>query len=123
MALARVTANPDTCTSSSMYQLTSDVLLGGDASHSQDLYLPVPTGSEDKRNPLPVIDGNVSLAIDPALATYTIGQMTRMSAEDNVMVILAHEMEIDEVVDFWPGDLSGWKEKGWKEEKEKGLKK
>jgi len=86
MALARVSANPDTCTSCSMYQLTTDVLLGGDASHSQDLYLPVPTGSEDKRNPLPVIDGKVSLAIDPKVATYTIGQMTRMSSEENVMV-------------------------------------
>ena len=107
----------------SLTKLISDVLLGGDASHSQDLYLPVPTDDRDTRNPLPVIDGKVSLAIDPALATYTIGQMTRMSAEDNVMVVLAHEMEVDGVVDFWPGDLSGWKEKGWKEEKEKGLKK
>jgi hypothetical protein len=49
--------------------------------------------------------------------------MTRMSAEENVMVILAHEMEIEGVADFWPGDLSGWKQKGWKEEKEKGLAK
>jgi len=121
MALARVTANPDSCTFPAVYQLTTDVLLGGDASHSQDLYLPVPTGSEDKRNPLPVIDGKVSLAIDPAVATYTIGQMTRMSAEENVMVILAHEMQIEGAVDFWPGDLSKWREKGWKEEKEKGL--
>lgn len=39
------------------------------------------------------------------------------------MVILAHEMEIEGVVDFWPGDLSAWKEKGLKEEKEKGLAK
>jgi hypothetical protein len=103
--------------------LTIDILLGGDASHSQDLYLPVPTDQQDTRNPLPVIDGKVSLAIDPALATYTIGQMTRMSAEDNVMVILAHEMEVDGVVDFWPSDLSAWKQKGWKEEKERGLNK
>jgi hypothetical protein len=68
-----------------------------------------------------VIDGKVSLAMNPALATFTIGQMTRMSAEDDVMVILAHEVEIEGVVDFYPGNLSGWKEKGWKEEKEKGL--
>jgi hypothetical protein len=57
------------------------------------------------------------------VATYTIGQMTRMSAEENVMVILAHEMEIEGVVDFWPGDLSAWKKKRWKQEKEKGLAK
>jgi hypothetical protein len=46
-----------------------------------------------------------------------------MSAEENVMVILAHEMEIEGVVDFWPGDLSAWKKKRWKQEKEKGLAK
>lgn len=100
-----------------------DILLGGDASHSQDLYLPVPTADKDLRNPLPVINGKVSLAIDPPLATYTIGQMTRMSAEENVMVILAHETEVEGVVDMWPGDLGAWKEKGWKEKKEEGLAK
>jgi len=46
-----------------------------------------------------------------------------MSAEENVMVILAHEMQIEGVVDVYPGDLSGWKEKGWKEEKERDLAK
>lgn len=39
------------------------------------------------------------------------------------MVILAHEMEVEGVVDMWPSDLGDWKEKGWKEKKEQGLAK
>ncbi|WVW81950.1 hypothetical protein I302_103953 [Kwoniella bestiolae CBS 10118] len=107
MALCRVTSQPDTY-----------VLLGGDASHHQALYLPVPTATEDLRSPIPVIDGKPQLAIDPELATYTIGQLTRMSKEDNVLVILAHEGQVEGAVDQYPGDLSGWKEKGWKGKKE-----
>lgn len=99
----------------------ADILLGGDASHHQALYLPVPTDSEDLRSPLPVIDGKPQLAIKPELATYTIGQLTRMSKEDNVMVILAHEGQVDGVVDQYPGDLSQWKQKGWKAKKEEGV--
>ncbi|WWC66674.1 uncharacterized protein I206_100578 [Kwoniella pini CBS 10737] len=110
MALCRVSAQPDTY-----------VLLGGDASHHQALYLPVPEDGVDLRSPIPVIDGKPQLAIDPKLATYTIGQMTRMSAEDNVMVILAHEGQVEGIVDLYPGDLSGWMSKGWKEAKERGV--
>ncbi|WVR09064.1 hypothetical protein IAU60_006125 [Kwoniella sp. DSM 27419] len=113
MALCRVTSQPDTY-----------ILLGGDASHHQALYLPVPTSpSKDFRSPIPVLDGEPQLAIDPPLLTYTIGQLTRMSAEDNVMVVLAHEGQIDGVVDLYPGDLSHWKDKGWKEAKEREVTK
>ncbi|WVQ93214.1 hypothetical protein IAU59_000278 [Kwoniella sp. CBS 9459] len=109
MALCRVTAQRDTY-----------LLLGGDSSHHQALYLPVPISeTEDLRSPLPVLDGKPQLAVDPELATYTIGQLTRMSNEDNVMVILAHEAQVDGVVDKYPGDLGEWQSKGWKEEKEK----
>ncbi|WRT63722.1 uncharacterized protein IL334_000645 [Kwoniella shivajii] len=108
MALCRVTAGPDTY-----------ILLGGDASHHQALYLPVPTDTEDQRSPIPVLDGKPQLAIDPPLATYVTGQMTRMSKEDNVMVVLAHEGQVNGIVDLFPGDLGLWKTKGWKETKEK----
>lgn len=69
-----------------------------------------------------MIDGQPQLAVDPALATHTIGQLTRMSAEENVMVLLAHEGEAGGVVDVYPGDLGQWKAKGWKEAKERGVK-
>ena len=69
-----------------------------------------------------MIDGKPQLAIDPPLATYTIGQLTRMSSESNVLVILAHETEVEGVVDFYPSNLNSWKEKGWKEAKEVRVK-
>jgi hypothetical protein len=98
-----------------------DILLAGDSSHSQDLYLPVPSPiyPKDPRSPNPVIDGKPELAINPAQATWTIGQLTRMSMEENVMVILAHEGEVEGVVDVYPGDVREWMEKGWKGAKEK----
>lgn len=113
MVLARVTSEPPTCVSLSPLScpfataeadvLHTDILLGGDASHSRDLYLPVPSSpTSDARSPLPVIDGKPQLATDPPLATYTIGQLTRMSAEDEVKVVLAHEGEADGVVDQYP---------------------
>ncbi|WVF65549.1 hypothetical protein IAT40_000277 [Kwoniella sp. CBS 6097] len=109
MALCRVTAQPDTY-----------LLLGGDSSHHQTLYLPVPqSADEDLRSPLPVLEGKPQLAVDPKLATYTIGQLTRMSTEDNVMVILAHEAQVEGVVDMYPQNLNGWQSNGWKEQKEK----
>ncbi|WVQ62538.1 uncharacterized protein L199_000680 [Kwoniella botswanensis] len=111
MALCRVTARPVTY-----------ILLGGDASHHQALYLPVPTDQEDLRSPIPVIEGKPQLALDPELATYTIGQLTRMSKEDNVMVILAHEGQVDGIVDKYPGDLSLWQARGWKAKKEEDVK-
>ncbi|ORY29316.1 beta-lactamase-like protein [Naematelia encephala] len=114
MALCRVTVDPSTY-----------ILLGGDASHSQDLYLPVPSSPDfptDPRSPIPVINGKPQLATDPKLATYTIGQLSRMSAEDNVMVLLAHEGEVEGVVKTYPDDLAGWKVGGWKEEKERDVR-
>ncbi|WVQ63902.1 uncharacterized protein L199_002058 [Kwoniella botswanensis] len=108
MALCRVTAQPDTY-----------VLLAGDAAHHQNMYLPIPTPEADLRSPKPVIDGKVAFAEDPVQATYVVGQLTRMSMEDNVMVLLAHEKEAMGVVDYFPEDICEWKEKGWKEEKQK----
>ncbi|KAK6906026.1 hypothetical protein I203_100007 [Kwoniella mangroviensis CBS 8507] len=110
MALCRVTAQPDTY-----------VLLAGDAAHHQNMYLPIPTSECDLRSPKPVIDGKVMFAEDPVQATYVIGQLTRMSIEDNVMVLLAHEKEAIGVVDYFPEDICRWKEKGWKEEKQKNV--
>ncbi|OCF35573.1 hypothetical protein I316_02627 [Kwoniella heveanensis BCC8398] len=92
MALCRVTAKPETLPTSE---------------------------SEDLRSPIPVVDGKPQLAVDPELATYTIGQLTRMSRENNVMVILAHEAQVDGVVDKFPESLNDWRSKGWKEKKEK----
>lgn len=70
--------------------------------------------------PKPVVDGVVQMAVDPEVATWTIGQLTRMSAEPNVMVLLAHELPAEGLLPEYPhGTLEEWKEKGWKEAKER----
>ncbi|WVW79356.1 hypothetical protein I302_101324 [Kwoniella bestiolae CBS 10118] len=108
MALCRVTAQPDTY-----------VLLAGDAAHHQSMYLPIPSNDEDLRSPKPVINGKVQFAEDPIVATRTVGTLTRMSMEDNVMVLLAHEKEAVGILDQCPKDIGEWKAKGWKDEKQK----
>ncbi len=60
--------------------------------------------------------------LDPELATETIGRVTRMHQEENCCVLLAHEEGVDEILPVYPERLNGWREKGWKEEKEQGFK-
>lgn len=43
-----------------------------------------------------------------------------MSAEENVMVLLAHEAEA-EILPRWPEKLNDWMKEGWKVKKEAGL--
>jgi len=98
--------------------LKPDVLLSGDAAHHQTQYLPVPNDDGDKRSPIPVIDGKPQLATDPPVLAHTIGGMTRMSREEDVMVLMAHEKEALGVLAEFPEPLNGWKSKGWKQAKE-----
>lgn len=101
--------------------MSADILLAGDAAHHQDVYLPVPASpEEDFRLPKPVLNGVVQMAVDPEVATFTIGQLTRMTAEPDVMVLLAHEQQAESVLPEYPhGTLDEWKAKGWKEAKER----
>lgn len=141
MALARVTTDEPTCEyhytlpqsscpflliepsiNGGCSELVLDILLSGDASHDQTQYLPVPNTTdpkEDNRSPIPIYNGEPAFALDPDALAYTIGQMTRMSQEENVMVLMAHEKEAEGVLPPYPEDLGGWKQKGWKEEKDK----
>lgn len=59
---------------------------------------------------------------DPLVNTQNVGRLTRLSAEENIMVILAHEGEVEGVLPIWPRDICQWKTQGWKEEKEKSLR-
>jgi hypothetical protein len=60
----------------------------------------------------------VSTHDNPALATLAVGRLTRMSAEDNIMVLLAHEGQVKCVIPDWPEALDDWRAKGFKEKKE-----
>jgi hypothetical protein len=59
---------------------------------------------------------------DPVVNTQSVSRLTRLSAEENIMVILAHEGEVEGVLPVWPRNINQWKANGWKEEKEKKLK-
>jgi hypothetical protein len=111
------------------YAPHKDVFLAGDTSHHQTLYLPVPVeGEPDCRTGLPFypsLDGSGVLTTmdeDPVVNTQSISRLTRLSAEDNIMVILAHEGEVEGVLPVWPQSINQWQANGWKEEKEKKLK-
>lgn len=107
----------------------TDIFLAGDTSHHQTLYLPVPVNGEpDRRTGLPFypsLDGSEKLTTmdeDPIVNTQSVSRLTRLSAEDNIMVILAHEGEVEGVLPVWPESINQWRKNGWKEEKEKHLK-
>ena len=100
MGLARVTTSPPTCALKdiSLRSLQDsadfpDILLGADVAHSQETYLPVPSSSSssDPRGTEPVLNGKVPFLDDPVRGVHDIGTLTRMSAEEDVMVLLAHE--------------------------------
>jgi hypothetical protein len=55
---------------------------------------------------------------DPVENTVSISRLTRMSAEDNVMVLLAHEGQVENVLPEWPETLDNWKTNGLKRQKE-----
>ena len=56
---------------------------------------------------------------DPTQSAFDVGSLTRMSMEDNIMVLLAHETPAEKVLPRWPESISDWKQRGWKEEKQK----
>lgn len=76
-------------------------------------------GQDDHRSPIPMYKGQPALAKDPPVLARTIGQMTRMSQEESVMVLMAHEKEAVGVLPVYPENLGAWKEEGWKAEKDK----
>lgn len=59
---------------------------------------------------------------DPIVNTQSVSRLTRLSAEDNIMVILAHEGEVEGVLPVWPESINQWRRNGWKEKKEKHMK-
>ncbi|KAH8080931.1 beta-lactamase-like protein [Filobasidium floriforme] len=113
-ALARVTTDPDTY-----------LVLAGDTAHHQSLYLPVPApGEVDRRTRIPFFEmpntngSRISMHENPTEAYVSIGRLSRMSMEENIMVLLAHEGQVKGVIPDWPESLDNWKANGFKEKKE-----
>ncbi|KAK3311944.1 metallo-beta-lactamase superfamily protein [Apodospora peruviana] len=132
--LARTTPDPD----------STFVLLGGDVCHYAGIFrpsehLPIP----DKITPHPCHSTDMNMSLCPGhaweelqtsrgrkptntlfdmtfggdipLATKTMWKLQELDCLENVMVIIAHDLDIMNSVEHFPGALNEWKEKGWGE--------
>jgi len=131
-ALARVKSSPN-----------SFIFMGGDACHHggefrPSAYLPLPSSVSlkavgkgicpgamfedvlrdgDKTKPFfGIAKGEGAVAYDANEAEKTIEKVIEADADDTVLVVLAHDDSLLEVVDFFPKFANDFKEKGWVEE-------
>lgn len=132
-ALARTTADPPTF-----------ILLGGDIAHHCGQFRPTPYNPmPDLISPSPFghlappCPGSIYLAIhpkrsaeepffypvasepgwhhDPLEARESIAKLMEADAYDNIFPVMAHDMSLQGVVDFYPKRANEWLAKGWKE--------
>ncbi|KAK9792866.1 putative metallo-beta-lactamase superfamily protein [Seiridium cardinale] len=52
---------------------------------------------------------------DLEMAERSVRSMERFDADDNVLIITAHDAKFSPGLDFWPKGANGWSEAGWKE--------
>jgi glyoxylase-like metal-dependent hydrolase (beta-lactamase superfamily II) len=62
-----------------------------------------------------VNEDGTSVAEDAAAATQSITHLQEFDAAENVLVVIAHDASLLDVVDVYPKKANEWKEKGWKE--------
>jgi hypothetical protein len=61
--------------------------------------------------------GNVPEAEhDPAQLQISVNKLVEFDGKENILVVLAHDAGLLDVLDFFPKDINDWKEKGWKEQ-------
>jgi len=112
VAIARVTTSPATY-----------ILLAGDAAHSSRLYQPAPPPElRSYLGEFDMGDGKTHYMYDDVDTSYeTIGRLTRMHMDEKVMVVAAHEVELEKVIELKPGEMrtgwETWKPDGLKEKK------
>ncbi|KZT57140.1 hypothetical protein CALCODRAFT_496430 [Calocera cornea HHB12733] len=124
VALCRVSTSPDTY-----------VLLGGDTCHSRYIYTPFPAPvarsdiacwAHPSEGPPGSTKGTHTMHVDLDEAYRSIARLTRMEMENNVMCVLAHETEVARELGIGIGEMKQgwerWKENGWKEGKETGIR-
>jgi hypothetical protein len=56
---------------------------------------------------------NMTFGMDVALATNTVSWLQELDCNDNVFVIIAHDLYVEQMVDHFPKSLNSWKKKGW----------
>ncbi|KAI9003404.1 hypothetical protein DFJ74DRAFT_694746 [Hyaloraphidium curvatum] len=110
------------------------LIMAGDAAHSLCLFHPWPSPSGgDSRckvghyGPGFTTSGpdlSQCIHIDLPEAYRTMARLSRMDAEANVMVTVAHETELMDIVVFFPeATANGWKAGGWKEKRAEAARK
>jgi len=130
-ALARTSTNPDTF-----------IYMGGDSFHHcaalrPNEYTPLPNSIKiPNLNPCPcprdlfshfhpcatqtittpfVVVGEKSPAIDVTAAREVVDKIKAFDADENILVIAAHDWSLKDVIEFYPKPANSWKAKGWKE--------
>lgn len=51
---------------------------------------------------------------DVDMSRAALGSMEIFDADDDIMVIIAHDWTLLSVLDYWPKPANGWFEAGWK---------
>lgn len=134
-ALARTKADPP-----------EFMILGGDIAHHGGEFRPtkwLPLPEDIQPNPLvapftksaPVCPGALFEAIHPTGSSTepftkadgsfhdnaeenmrSVAKWEEFDAQPNVFAMIAHDMSLFDIVDFYPKPANGWREKGWKEQ-------
>lgn len=134
-ALARTSANP-----------AEFVLIGGDVAHQCGEFRPTqfkPLPDNIEPNPLekpfakgaspcpgavfekvhpkqsrtePFMEATGWIHEDSAQACESVTKLFPLDAQDNIFSMVAHDVTLQDVVDFFPKTVNDWKKKGWKEE-------
>jgi glyoxylase-like metal-dependent hydrolase (beta-lactamase superfamily II) len=61
--------------------------------------------------------GNVPEAEhDPAMLQISVNKLVEFDGEEDILVVLAHDASLLDVVDLYPEGANEWKKKGWKEQ-------
>jgi glyoxylase-like metal-dependent hydrolase (beta-lactamase superfamily II) len=53
---------------------------------------------------------------DVAEAENSVKKLIDFDAREDILVVIAHDGSLLDVLDFFPKQANDWKEKGWKEE-------
>lgn len=54
--------------------------------------------------------------VDPKTAQNSANRLQELDADENILVLLAHDTALEDVVEKFPKHtLNDWKERGWKE--------
>jgi hypothetical protein len=51
---------------------------------------------------------------DGAVAEWFLEELTEFDAHENILVVLAHDASLRDVVGFYPQDANDWKQKLWR---------